>query len=167
MLALLMIRVASFLVSTADLSQWWLKGATNDTARHAAGWEPGKDFQDWSNLAGSCLMLALLQPQKFGLPCPSVALRWPSKDMEWLLGVHCQISSAPQRSGKGPNNRRCNFVEGLNNYFSETHQCARKHDLELVWKLFSRALRLLQSKSLELSHQEQVKMAFEVEELFH
>ena len=111
-------------------------------------------------------MLALLQPEKFGLPCPSVAARWPSERKAWLLKDHCQISPAPQYSSKGPNNRRTNFIEGHLNYFCTTQQWPIKTDLERAWRLFEQAL-ALQPKRLPSEHEEQVKMAFDIEEPFH
>ena len=147
-------------VLEAELPGWFTKGPTDSSARQAAKWAPNKKFQDWQNLPGSALWLAMLMPARFGISgVRPVSEAFDVADREWIVGKLSYISPSRQRSGHGMNNRRANIIEGLLNYFADLPSYTRLHsELHRAWQLMYRALRLL-DPALELTHDEQVELA--------
>ena len=146
----------------AELLPWFTGGPTDAAARRAAKWAAGKNFQDWSNVAGSALVLAMLQPDVFDIwYAPSLSQAFDS-DREWWLESLTFISPSKQRSSRGINNRRTNILEGLLNHFAELSAYSGLHNnLHRAWQLMSRALWLVDPE-LELAHTEQVKRCLSV-----
>ena len=144
----------------AELPGWFTKGPTDASVRKAAKWAPNKKFQDWQNLPGSALWLAMLMPARFGISSARpVSEAFDIADREWIVGKLSYISPSRQRSGHGMNNRRANIIEGLLNYFADLPSYTRLHsELHRAWELMYRALRLL-DPALELTHDEQVELA--------
>ena len=67
--------------------------------------------EDYGNAGGSILMLAMLDPETYGVPG---APRLQNID-DWSRDGMLQIQSGRPDSGKNANNRRTNVIEGLLN----------------------------------------------------
>ena len=145
----------------AELPGWFTKGPTDDSARQAAKWAPGKKFRDWANSPGSGLFLAMLMPAKFGIRgVRPVSEAFDVSVREWCVKQLSVISPSRQRSSHGINNRRANIIEGLLNYFADLPLYTRLHsELHRAWELMRRAFLLIDPSDLELTHDEQVELA--------
>eukprot|EP00928_Gymnodinium_smaydae_P072306 TRINITY_DN55687_c0_g1_i1.p1 TRINITY_DN55687_c0_g1~~TRINITY_DN55687_c0_g1_i1.p1 ORF type:complete len:567 (-),score=90.53 TRINITY_DN55687_c0_g1_i1:8-1708(-) len=159
-----LIRSVNKQVLEAKLPQWFIDGPTDASARQAAKWRPGKNFRDWSNISGSALLLAMLQPNLYGIKNAKSVSHAFAADRDWHLRMLTFISPNKQTSSIGINNRRTNVIEGLLNYFADQPEHASLHeDLHRAWQLMTRALWLVDPR-FELLHDEQTKQALLLQE---
>lgn len=123
----------------------WVRDVRDSRLKLEGKYAPWKGMgdpseQDGGNAAGSILVLAMLCPDRFGVP---------GGESLKIVGVPpppgiLEISSRRARSSVGPDNRRTNFVEGLLNYWQhhERHRAIRAQLLE-AWLLLYRAVLLV------------------------
>jgi hypothetical protein len=97
---------------------WWCSDATDATLRAAGVYDPSRGLgipEEWDagNEAGSALMLAMLQPEHFGVPGSPVLEMFGIPPPSGILN----LSNRSSQSGRGPDNRRTNIIEGLLNHW--------------------------------------------------
>ena len=120
----------------------WMRSCTDDALRAAGAYDPERGLgvrleTDWGNNAGSMLVLLLIDG---GLVC------WTN-----VLDIETQGFAT---SGRGPDNRRTNFVESLLNELQHRPELARLRDVLIqAWRLCFVAAAASWSDSYSNCHQ--------------
>eukprot|EP00747_Dinoflagellata_sp_TGD_P168283 gnl/TRDRNA2_/TRDRNA2_194297_c0_seq1.p1 gnl/TRDRNA2_/TRDRNA2_194297_c0~~gnl/TRDRNA2_/TRDRNA2_194297_c0_seq1.p1 ORF type:complete len:427 (-),score=79.17 gnl/TRDRNA2_/TRDRNA2_194297_c0_seq1:72-1352(-) len=112
---------------THGLPKWLTHAADKDLKKRA---EDRGEYDDMMNIPGSCLFLAMLTPQQFGIDAEPLMPLMRHEDLLF-------ISSTKSRSGKGIDNRRTNCLEALIND-PGTHD-ELKGTLQFAWRMAYRA----------------------------
>ena len=92
-------------LQTQGLPEWLIHATDKDLKKRA---QDRGEYDDMMNEPGSCLFLAMLTPQQFGIDATPL---FPLLQNDYLL----VISYTKSRSGKGIDNRRTNCIEALLN----------------------------------------------------
>ena len=117
-------------LQTQGLPEWLIHATDKDLKKRA---QDRGEYDDMMNEPGSCLFLAMLTPQQFGIDATPL---FPLLQNDDLLF----ISYTKSRSGKGIDNRRTNCIEALLNDLKTEDEM--KAMLQNAWKMAYRAFYL-------------------------
>ena len=117
-------------LQTQGLTGWLIHATDKDLKKRA---QDRGEYDDMMNEPGSCLFLAMLTPQQFGIDATPL---FPLLQNDDLLFV----SYTKSRSGKGIDNRRTNCIEALLNDPKTGDEM--KAMLQNAWKMAYRAFYL-------------------------
>ena len=106
-LATLVTDLTDRLNASTSLPGWIVDLTDHNLRARASDWNRGTGQHDAGNGPGSILMLAMLLPERFGVPGARPLSILPPND-----GI-IEISQVPAKSSRGADNRRTNFLEGL------------------------------------------------------
>ena len=135
-----------------------MKVPTDETLRRAGAYDPRAGMgspsdPDHGNFSGSVLMLAMLNPERYGVT-GAEPLQIFGAETSSLL----QLGTAPCRSGHGADNRRTNAIEALLNHLAHQEQSNDlRNAIFRTWRLVRMALATRERKFWGRSVQEEAK----------